>query len=172
MPVWCSSSDGHAAKGEIELESKTRGWDLLSRASSKDQLTIGEDQRRTFITHLQRQYPDAQKDTAAWLKFIKKITGQAKQWKSASTEYTEASNQKHNLTNSLTRNDARLKKEACARLSQDDRTAQGLELTPAEEKHFARQVNVLCVCAHVMAVVCAWVQVLVTIFTGCAGILQ
>jgi len=74
MPAWCSSSDGHAAKGEIELESKTRGWDLLSRASSKDQLTIGEDQRRTFITHLQRQYPDAQKDTAAWLKFIKKIT--------------------------------------------------------------------------------------------------
>ena len=56
MPVWCSSSDGHAAKGEIELESKTRGWDLLSRASSKDQLTIGEAQRRKFITHLERQY--------------------------------------------------------------------------------------------------------------------
>ena len=101
MPAWCSSSDGHAAKGEIELESKTRGWDLLSRASSKDQLTIGEDQRRTFITHLQRQYPDAQKDTVSWHKFISRITGQAKQWTSASTAYTHASNQTHNPTKNL-----------------------------------------------------------------------
>ena len=68
--------------------------------------------------------------------------------------------------------DARRKKKAGARLSEDDRTAQGLELTPTEEQLLARQVNVLCVCAQVMAVVCAWVQVLVTIFTGCAGILQ
>jgi len=165
MPPWCSSSDGQAAKGEIELEGKTRGWDLLSRASSKDQLTIGEAQRRKFITHLERQYPAAQKDTAAWLKFIKKTTGQAKQWKSASTAYTQAANQTHNPTTHLhTRKfarDARLKRKDGARLSQDDRTAQGLDLTPAEEKLLARQDNVLCVCAHVMAVVCSWVQVLI-----------
>ena len=57
--------------------------------------------------------------------------------------------------------DARRKKKAGAGLSQDDRTAQGLELTPAEEQLLARQVNVLCVCAQVMAVVCAWAWVLI-----------
>jgi len=120
MPAWCSTSDGQAAKGEIEREMKTRGWDLLSRASSKDQLDIGLDQRRKFITHLQCQYPDAQKDTAAWQKFISKLTGQAKQWKSASTAYTQASNQTHNPTKNLALSDSRLKRKAGAGLSRHD----------------------------------------------------
>ena len=120
MPAWCSTSDGQAAKGEIEREMKTRGWDLLSRASSKDQLDIGLDQRRKFITHLQCQYPDAHKDTAAWQKFISKLTGQAKQWKSASTAYTQASNQTHNPTKNLALSDSRLKRKAGAGLSRHD----------------------------------------------------
>ena len=101
MSAWRRTSDGQAAKGEIEREIKTRGWDLLSRVSSKDQLHIGQDQRREFITHLQCQYPDAQKDTVSWHKFISRITGQAKQWTSASTAYTQASNQTHNPTKNL-----------------------------------------------------------------------
>jgi len=68
MPAWCTSSDCQAATDEIELEIKTRGWDLLIRASSKDQLDLGEDQRRQFTIHLQCQYPTAQKNTAAWFK--------------------------------------------------------------------------------------------------------
>jgi len=67
---------------------------------------------------------------------------------------------------------ARRKGEAGAGQSQDDRTAQDLDLTPKEEQFLARQVNVLCVCAQMMAIVCAWVQVLLTIFTGCGGKLQ
>jgi len=156
MPAWYSTSDGQAATGEIEREIKTRGWDLLIRVSSKDQLDIGQDQRRKCITHLQCQYPDAQKDTAAWLKFINKITGQAKQWKSASTAYTQAVNQTHNPTNNLAISDSQFKRKAGQGLSQDARKVQGLELTPAQEKLVVRQVNVLCVCTHVMAVVCAW----------------
>jgi len=78
MPAWCSSSDGQAAKGEIGNESKKRGWDQLSKASSKMQLSIGEAERHQFIPYLVRQYPAAQKDTKAWLQFIKKTTGQAK----------------------------------------------------------------------------------------------
>jgi len=46
-------------------------------------------------------------------------------------------------------------------MSQDARKTQGLELTPTEEQFLARQVNELCVCAHVMTVVCAWVSVLI-----------
>jgi len=56
---------------------------------------------------------------------------------------------------------ARRKRRAGAGLSQDARKAQGLELTPGEEQLLARQVNVLCVCAQMMAIVCAWVQVLI-----------
>jgi len=80
MPKWGSTSDGQAARGEIEHESKKRGW-----SSSKDELRIGEAQRRTFIPHLERQYPTTQKGTKSWLEFIKKTTGLAKQWKSVST---------------------------------------------------------------------------------------
>jgi len=156
MIKWLSTSDDQSAKGEIEREIKTRGWDLLSRASSKDLVDIGQHQRRKFITHLECQYPDAQKDTAAWLKLISKITGQAKKWKSTSTAYTQASNQTHDPTKNLAMSDSRLKRKAGKGLSQDAQKEQGLELTPAQEKHVARQVNVPCVCTHVMTVMCAW----------------
>jgi len=59
-----------------------------------------------------------------------------------------------------------------AGLSQDDRRAQGLELTPEEEKLLAGQVNMLCVYTPVCVIMYAWVQVLMTIFTRCAGILH
>jgi len=159
MPAWYRSSDWQTAKDEIELEIKTRGWDLLSRVSSKVQLDLGEDQRRQFTIHLQCQYPTAQKNTAAWLKFIRKITGKAKQWKSASTAYTQAVNQTHNRAIS----DTRFKQKPGAGLSEDALKEPGLELTPAEEKLVARQVTVLCVCAHVMTVVRAWVCVCVCV---------
>jgi len=98
--------------------------------------------------------------------------GQANQWKSASTTYTQASNQTHNPTNNLALSDTRLKRKAGAGLSQDVLKEYGLEISPAEEKLVARPVNVLSVCAHVIVVVCAWMQVLVTIFPGCAGTLH
>ena len=168
MPAWYSSSDCKTDQDEIKLEIKTRGWDLLRNASSYDQRTIGEDQRRQFTIHLQCQYPTVQKNTAAWLKFIRKMTGQVKQWKSTSTVYIQGANQTQNLALS----DARLKRKAGKGMSQDALTEQGLDLTPAEEKLVAWQVNVLWVCAHVMVVVCAWMAVLVTILTGCAGTLH
>ena len=46
-------------------------------------------------------------------------------------------------------------------MSPDARKAQGLALTPAEEKLVARQVNGLCVYTYVMTVVCARVTVLI-----------
>ena len=52
MSAWCSLSDGQVAKGEIEHESKKRGWDQLSNASSKIQLSIGEVERHKFIPYL------------------------------------------------------------------------------------------------------------------------
>ena len=156
MPAWCRTPDGQTAIVEIECEMKTQRWDQLSRASSKDQLDIGQDQSLQYITHLQCQFPDAQKDTAAWLKYIGKITGQAKQCKSASAAYTQASNQTHNPTNNLALSESRLKRKADSGLSQDARKEQDLDLTPAQEKLVAQQVNVPCVCAHVMVVVCAW----------------
>jgi len=64
------------------------------------------------------------------------------------------------------------KRKEGAGLSQDERRARGLELTPEEEKLLARQVNLLCVCKQVCVIVYAGVQVLMTIFTRCAGILQ
>jgi len=96
------------------------------------------------------------------------MTGQVKQWKSVSTAYFQGANQTQNLALS----DTRLKRKASKGLSQDALTEQGLDLTPAEEKLVAWQVNVLWVCAHVMVVVCAWMVVLVTILTGCAGTLH
>jgi len=101
-----------------------------------------------------------------------KNQGQAKKWKGAPTAYTQAANQTHNPTNNLAISDTQLKRKAGAGLSEDARKEQGLELTPEVEKLVARQVNVLCVYAHVMAVVCAWVPVLLTIFTDCTGTLQ
>jgi len=78
MPAWCRSPDGQAAKGEIEIESSRQGWDLLIKSSSKGDMAIAQAQRRKFVPHLQRAYPDAHKDTSAWLQFIKKTTGQFK----------------------------------------------------------------------------------------------
>jgi len=54
----------------------------------------------------------------------------------------------------------RLKRRAGASMSQDARKKAGLVLSPTEEKLVAGQVNGLCVYAHVMTVVCAWVSVL------------
>jgi len=59
MPAWCRSSDGQAAKREIEHEGKKRGWDQLSKASPKPQLSIGEAERLKFIPYLVLQYPAA-----------------------------------------------------------------------------------------------------------------
>jgi len=92
MPAWCSSPDGQAAKGDIEKTIKKQGWDQLSRDSSKIRLSNGQDERREFILYLAHQYPAAHKDTIAWLKFINKTTGQAKDWNSCSTAYTQAAN--------------------------------------------------------------------------------
>ena len=63
----------------------------------------------------------------------------------------------------------RLKRKAGAGMSEDALKDQGLEFTPAEEKFVARQVTLLCVCDHLKGVVCAWVPVLLTIVTDCAG---
>jgi len=142
MPAWCSTPDDKAVKAEIEIESTRRGWDLLSCGSPKVQFEAGETQRRQCIPHLQRAYPKPQKDTAAWLQFIKKTTGQFKKWNSLSSVYTQASNQTHNATTS----DARLERRACTGLSPDSRKERGLELSPEEEKVLAREVNVNCVC--------------------------
>ena len=168
MPAWCSSPDGQAATGEIENESTKRGWDQLSRASSKNQLSNGEAERHKFIPYLVHQYPAAQKDDKAWLSFIKKTTGQVKDWKSCFTAYTRASKETYNLAVSA----ARDKQKDGAVLIQDDRQAQGLELTPEEEELLTRQVNMLRVYMPVCVIVYAWVQVLMTIFTSCAGILH
>jgi len=151
MPAWCSSPDGQVVKGEIEIESKKRGWDQLSRASSRIRLSNGEDKRHKFIPYLAHQYPAAQKNTKAWLQFIKKTTGQAKDWNSCSTAYTQAVNETHNLAHS----DARHKRKDGAVLSQDVRKARGLELTPEEEKLLVGQVNMLCVCTHMMVIMYA-----------------
>ena len=163
MPAWCSSPDGQAATGDIENESQKRGWDQLSRASSRIRLSNGEDKRHKFIPYLAHQYPAAQKNTKAWLQFIKKTTGQAKDWNSCSTAYTQAVNETHHLAVS----DARHKRKDGAVLSQDVRKARGLEFTPEEEKLLAGQVNMLCVCTHMIVIVYAWVHVLMTIFTRC-----
>ena len=64
---------------------------------------------------------------------------------------------------------ARLKRTLGKGLSQEDLIEQDLVLSPAEEKLFAGQVTVLCICADIKVCVCAWVGVLVTIMTGCAG---
>ena len=85
MPAWCSSPDGQAARGEIENESKKRGWDRLSNTSSTVQKANGEAERREFIPYPVCQYPAAEKDTTSWLRFIKNTTGQVKEWKSVST---------------------------------------------------------------------------------------
>ena len=63
----------------------------------------------------------------------------------------------------------RLKRRRGKGLSQEDLIEQDLVLSPAEEKLVAGQVNVLCVCANMKVCVCAWMAVLVTILTGCAG---
>jgi len=74
-----------------------------------------------------------------------------------------------NETHTLTVSDARFKHKEGAGLSQDVRKSQGLELTPEEEQLLAGQVHMLCVCTPMMLIVYAWVQVLMTIFTCCAG---
>jgi len=76
------------------------------------------------------------------------------------------------LYRDITISDIRLKRRAGKGLSQDARKERDMELSPAEEKLVARQVNVMSVGAHVMVVVCAWMQVLVTIVTDCAETLQ
>ena len=61
----------------------------------------------------------------------------------------------------MTVSETRRKRRAGKGLSEDARKEQDLQITPAQEKLVARQVNVMCVCAHVMAVVCAWGPVLI-----------
>jgi len=168
MPAWCNSPDCQAAEDEIKLEIKTRGWDRLSKTSPKDQLAIGMAEKRQFVPHLERAYPDARKDFAAWLKFIDKMTGQVRLRNSAFTAYKQAANQTQNLALS----EARLKRRLGKGLSQEDLTEPGLVLSPVEEQLVAGQVNVLCVCAYVKVCVCAWMAVLGTILTGCAGTLH
>jgi len=147
MPAWCRSPDGHAAKGEIEIESSRQGWHLLCMTSSKGDMTIAQAQRRKFVPHLELTYRNAQKDANAWLLFIKKTTGHFKKWNSVSSAYTQAANQTHNATLS----DARLERRAGTGLSPDSRKARGLELSPELEKLLARQVTEHCVCACMMA---------------------
>ena len=67
----------------------------------------------------------------------------------------------HWLCREITVSETLFKHKAARGLSQDARKEQGLQLTPAQEKLVARQVNVPYVCGHVMAVVCAWVPVLI-----------
>jgi len=133
MPAWCKSSNCQAAKDEIKQEIKTRGWDKLGNTSSFEQRATGEAQRRHVTIHLEGQYPTARKSPAAWIKFIKKITGEVKKWTSASTAYTQGVNQTHNTTKS----DTRLKFKAGKGLTPDARKDQDLDLTPAEEKLLA-----------------------------------
>ena len=64
---------------------------------------------------------------------------------------------------------ARLKLRRGKGLSQEDLIEQGLDLSPAEKNLLAGQVTVLCVCADKEVCVCAWMAVLVTFLTGCAG---
>jgi len=164
MPAWCSSPDGQA-RGEIENESKKRGWDKLSKTSSTVQKANGEAERCEFIPYLVRQYPVAEKDAKSWLGFIKNTTGQVKEWKGLSTAYTQESTETARHAMSL----ARHKHTKCAGLSQHDQQAQGSEPTLEEEKLLARQVNMLCVYTQVCVIVYACVQVLMTTCTRCAG---
>ena len=142
MSAWSRTSDGKAATAEIEIESTRQGWDQLSNTSPKLGLETGEAQSHQFIPYLARAYPNARKGTDAWLKFIKETTGNSRQWRSATTAYT----QNHNKTHNATRNDAVRKHKSGKGLSDDALKAQDLDLTPQEEKHVKRQVNVLCVC--------------------------
>ena len=64
---------------------------------------------------------------------------------------------------------ARLKRRLGKGLSREDLIEQDLVLSPAQEKLVAGQVNVPSVCADMKVCVRAWVGVLVTIMTGCAG---
>jgi len=142
MSAWSRSSDGKAASAEIKIESTRQGWDQLSKSSPKIELETGEAQTHQFIPHLARAYPKARKDTVAWLQFIKKITGKSRQWKSVSIAYKQDRNKTHNAP----MNDAVRKRKSGKGLSDDALKAQDLVLTPQEEQHVKRQVNVLCVC--------------------------
>ena len=65
-----------------------------------------------------------------------------------------------------------VKRKAGKGLSPDSRKEQGLALTPKEENLVARQVNVLCVCAHEMADVswlCRDIVISVNLFKRKAG---
>jgi len=110
-------------------------------------------------------YPDAHKGPDAWIKFIRKLTGQVRQCHSASASYSQASNDELHLA----RKEAGLKRRLGKGLSQEDLIEQDMVLSPAEEKLVAGQVNVLCVCADMKVCVCAWEAELVTLLTGCAG---
>jgi len=142
MSAWRRSSDGKAATAEIKIEITRQGWDQLNKSSPKIELETGKAQKHQLIPHLAREYPKARKDTEEWLQFIKKITSKSRQCNSVSTAYKQDSNKTHNAT----RNDAVRKRKSGKLLSDDVLKAQDLVLTPEEEHHVKRQVNVLCAC--------------------------
>jgi len=113
MP-WCSSPDCQAAQDDIKLQIKARGWDRLSLSSSKVEKSIGNAERRQFVPHLVHTYPDAHKGPDAWIKFIRKLTGQVRQCHSASASYSQASNDELHLA----RKEAGLKRRLGKGLSQ------------------------------------------------------
>jgi len=162
---WRNSPDCQAAQDDIKHEIQARGWDRLSYSSSAVEKSIGVDERRQFVPHLVHTYPDAHKGPDAWIKFIRKLTGQVRLCHSASASYIQTSNDGLNLA----KKEARLKRTLGKGLSQEDLIEQDLDLSPAQEKLVAGQVNVLCVCADMKVCVCAWVAELVTLLTGCAG---
>ena len=164
MP-WCHSPDCQAAQDDIKRQISACGWDRLGYSSSVLEKSIGEAERRQFVHHLVHTYPEAGKNPDAWLKFIRRLTGQVRLVHSASAAYGST---RSDMT-TLADKEARLKRKLGTGLSQEELTEQDLVLSPAEAKLAARLVNVPCACADMKVRGCAWTAVLVTILTGCAG---
>jgi len=141
MSKWMRTPDGQAAQELIKNEIKTQAWDKLSNASSRADKDTGKAQRRHFSMHLQSQYPLAGKSPDAWVHFIQDITGKVKKRTISSAEYKQASDQPR--VKAMT--DARLQFKAGKHLTPDAREAQGLTLTPVQEKPLEPYVTVLIV---------------------------
>jgi len=133
MPLWPRTPDGRAAQDLIINEIKTRGWDKLSTSSSRADKQTGQAQRRQFSKLLQSQYPLAEKSMDAWVQFISDITGKVKQRTSSSAAYKQASDQPRNEA----KVEARLQVKPGKHLTPDAREAQGLTLTPVQDKLLA-----------------------------------
>ena len=133
MPQWPQTPDGRAAQDLIINEIKTRGWDKLIPSSSRTDKETGQAQKRQFSRLLQNQYPLADKSIDAWVKFISDVTGKVKKRTSSSAAYRQAVDKPGNEA----KVEARLQVKAGKHLTPAAREAQGLTLTPVQDKLLA-----------------------------------